>query len=193
MSTNKFGCGMVFLWCLTMDSIYAWYIWWHKMHSKYFGHPWLCCESNHCNDINWNLAKCNIMDLNVANCNDRRRNVWKCSRMANVGRREYVRCGWGVMYGWTVGRYEILVIRLQAITTTTHSARHQHRYNVVPESVEAGYWLEHRNTEHIYTDTQNTDTSTVPESVEEGYWPERARRPVLSLVPTNIRPHSKAC
>ena len=33
----------------------------------------------------------------------------------------------GVMYVWTVGRYEILVIRLQAITATTHSARF-HRY-----------------------------------------------------------------
>ena len=33
------------------------------------------------------------------------------------------------MYGWTVRRYEILVIRLQAITTTTHSARHRYQHH----------------------------------------------------------------
>ena len=67
-----------------------------------------------------NSPKLNIMETNVAQAivrQEMQENVWEKLDV-------YVRCGLGVMYGWTVRRYEILVIRLQAITTTTHSARH---------------------------------------------------------------------
>ena len=70
-----------------------------------------------------NSPKLNIMETNVAQAivrQEMQENVWE---QLDV----YVRCGLGVMYGWTVRRYEILVIRLQAITTTTHSARHHVR------------------------------------------------------------------
>ena len=66
----------------------------------------------------------------------------------------YVRCGLGVMYGWTVRRYEILVIRLQAITTTTHSARH-HTYDAREQITETGLVPDHstlNTTTHTKTD-----------------------------------------